>query len=92
MDTDANVHFMDRCITDGGVVDVYVNYEDNGVEDGQDRGLKVEKRRNKMMFQMKKIGHKRTLTVIGRMSMKIALLRRTWSMKVEKRRSKMTFL
>ncbi|XBI13880.1 hypothetical protein VPH35_140554 [Triticum aestivum] len=37
-DTDANVHFMDRCITDGGVVDVYVNYEDNGAEDGQDSG------------------------------------------------------
>ena len=50
LDTDRNVFFMDRCITDCGVVDVYVNYEDDVDEDGQnsvsDIGEKEEEETN----------------------------------------------
>lgn len=50
LDTHGSVWFMDKCITDGGVVDVYVNYEDDVPEDGQnnlsDIGEKEEKENN----------------------------------------------
>lgn len=50
VDTDGSVWFMDKCTINGGVVDVYVNYEDDVNEFGQnsfsDIGEKEEEETN----------------------------------------------